>query len=110
TLFRSPTYSQVANYLGLTYNALFDDDKAGDYYQKAIAIDPDYLEARANYARMLLEIGNVDEAIRQINAVLTRQPKHADALTMLAQADRFKELYAQSIEAARQAVQAAPKS
>ena len=51
---------------------------------------------------MLLDTGNVDEAIRQINTVLTRQPKHAVALTMLAQADRFKELYPQSIEAAQQ--------
>ena len=105
-----PTYSQAAYYLGLTYNALFDEDKAAEYYQKAIAIDPDYLEAHADYAGMLLDTGNVDEAIRQINTVLTRDPKHAVALTMLAQADRFKELYPQSIEAARQAIQIAPKS
>jgi tetratricopeptide (TPR) repeat protein len=105
-----PTYSQAAFYLGLTYNALFDEDKAAEYYRKAIAIDPDYLEARADYAGMLLDTGNVDEAIRQIDTVLTRQPKQAVALTMLAQADRFKELYPQSIEAARQAVQLAPKN
>jgi len=105
-----PTYSQAAYYLGLTYNALFDEDKAAEYYRKAIEIDPDYLEARADYAGMLLDTGNVDEAIRQINTVLARQPKHAVALTMLAQADRFKELYPQSIEAARQAIQIAPKS
>jgi len=105
-----PTYSQAAYYLGMTYNALFDEDKAAEYYKKAIEIDPDYLEARADYAGMLLDTGGVDEAIRQINTVLTRQPKHAVALTMLAQADRFKELYPQSIEAARQAVQIAPKS
>ena len=59
---------------------------------------------------MLLDIGDVDEAIRQINTVLTLQPNHAVALTMLAQAYRFKELYPQSIEAARKAIQIAPKS
>ena len=105
---QDPTYSQAAFYLGLTYNALFDEQKAEHYYQKAIGIDPDYLEARANYAGMLLDIGNVDEAIRQINAVLTRDPNHAVALTMLAQAYRFKELYPQSIEAARKAIQLTP--
>ena len=105
-----PAYSQAAFYLGLTYNALFDEEKAAEYYRKAIAIDPDYLEAHADYAGMLLDTGNVDEAIRQIDTVLTLQPKQAVALTMLAQADRFKELYPQSIEAARQAVQIAPKS
>lgn len=107
---QDPTYSQAAFYLGLTYNALFDEDKAAASYKKAIEIDPDYLEAHANYAGMLLDIGDVDEAIRQINIVLTRQPDHAVALTMLAQADRFKALYPQSIDAARKAIQLSPKN
>jgi tetratricopeptide (TPR) repeat protein len=104
-----PTYSQAAYYLGLSYSALFDYDKAQLYYKKAIEIDPDYLEAHANYAGMLLDIGDVDEAIRQINTVLVRQPNHAVALTMLAQADRLKELYPQSIDAARKAIKITPK-
>ncbi|HTX34494.1 MAG TPA: tetratricopeptide repeat protein [Bryobacteraceae bacterium] len=103
-----PTYSQAAFYLGLTYNALFDEDKSQQYYEKAIAIDPDYLEARADYAGMLLDTGSTDEAIRQINAVLTRNPNHAVALTMLAQADRLKGIYPQSIEAARKAIRLKP--
>jgi tetratricopeptide (TPR) repeat protein len=105
-----PSYSQAAFYLGLTYNALFDEAKAEQYYKKAIQIDPDYLEAHANYAGMLLDIGNVDEAIRQLNVVLQRQPDHAVALTMLAQAYRLKELYPQSIDAARRAVRSAPRN
>jgi tetratricopeptide (TPR) repeat protein len=105
-----PTYSQAAYYLGSSYNALFDEAKAEEYFKKAIQIDPDYLQARATYAGMLLDIGNVDEAIRQINAVLTRQPNHALALTMQAQAYRFKALYPDSIQSARQAIQLAPKS
>jgi tetratricopeptide (TPR) repeat protein len=105
-----PTYSQAAFYLGLTYNALFDEDKAAANYKKAIDIDPDYLEARADYAGMLLDTGAVDEAIRQINTVLTRNPNHAVALTMLAQADRLKELYPQSIDAARKAVKITPRN
>jgi tetratricopeptide (TPR) repeat protein len=105
-----PTYSQVAAYLGLTYNALFDEEKSAKYYQKAIEIDPDFLQAHADYAGMLLDTGGVDEAIRQINTVLTLQPRHALAFTMLAQANRFKDLYPQSIEAARQAIQISPNS
>jgi len=105
-----PSYSQAAFYLGLTYNALFDQEKAEQFYRKAIEIDPDYLEAHANYGGMLLDIGNVDEAIRQFNIVLQREPKHTTALTLIAQAYRLKELYPQSIEAARTAIQTAPKS
>jgi len=103
-----PSYSQAAFYLGLTYNALFDEEEAAKYYKKAIDIDPDYLDAHANYGGMLLDIGNVDEAIRQLNFVLQRRPNHAEALTLLAQAYRLKELYAQSIESARKAIKLAP--
>ncbi|HXS95227.1 MAG TPA: tetratricopeptide repeat protein [Candidatus Limnocylindrales bacterium] len=105
-----PTYSKAAFYLGLTYNALYDEQKAAEYYKKAIDIDPDYLEARANYGGMLLDTGNTDEAIRQFNVVLTRDPNHADALTMLAQAYRFKALYPQSIEAAQKAIKLTPRN
>jgi tetratricopeptide (TPR) repeat protein/uncharacterized caspase-like protein len=103
------TYSQAAFYLGLTYNALFDEKKAAEYYQKAIQIDPDYLEAHADYGGMLLDTGDVDEAIRQFDLVLQRDPKHVDALTMQAQAYRFKELYPRSIDSANKAIQIAPK-
>jgi tetratricopeptide (TPR) repeat protein len=105
-----PTYSEAAFYLGLTYNALFDEEKAETWYKKAIEIDPDYLEAHANYAGMLLDIGGVDEAIRQLNVVLVRQPGHVEALTMLAQAERFKQIFGQSIETARKAIALAPRN
>jgi len=105
-----PTYSQAAFYLGLTYNALYDEDKAAQYYKKAIEIDPDYLEAHANYGGMLLDTGSVDEAIRQLNFVLQRRPNHAVALTLLAQAYRLKELYPQSIDTARKAIRLAPRN
>jgi len=105
-----PTYSKAAYYLGLTYNALFDEEKAQLYFKKAVEIDPDYREAHAAYAGMLLDIGDVDEALRQVNTVLVLQPNHAAALTMAAQAYRFKELYPQSMEAAHKAIGLAPKS
>jgi tetratricopeptide (TPR) repeat protein len=100
-----PEYSQAAFYLGLAASALFDYDKAAQAYKRAIELDPDYLEAHADYGGMLLDTGDVDEAIRQLNTVLQREPNHAVALTLIAQAYRFKELYPQSIESARKAIQ-----
>ncbi|HYW42777.1 MAG TPA: tetratricopeptide repeat protein [Bryobacteraceae bacterium] len=102
------TYSQAAFFLGNTYNALFDEEKAQSYFKRAIAIDPDYLEARVSYAGMLFDIGDIDEANRQIDAVLVRQPQHALALTMRARSYNLKALYPRSIDAARQAIQLAP--
>ncbi len=103
-----PTYSQAAYYLGQTYNALFDEARADQWFQKAIRIDPDYLDARASYAGMLLDTGGVDEALRQINDVLLRQPNHVLALTLQAQAYRFKALYAEAIQSAREASRLSP--
>jgi tetratricopeptide (TPR) repeat protein len=103
-----PTYSTAAMYLGRTLNALYEDDKAAKAFQRAIAIDPDYLEARTSYAGMLMDIGNYDEAIRQLTVVTQRDTKNANAFYLLAVAFCRKEAYGQSIEAARQAIQLAP--
>jgi tetratricopeptide (TPR) repeat protein len=105
-----PKFSQAAFYLGRTYSALFDYDNAGRYYKRAIQLDPDYLEAHANYGGILLDTGDVDEAVRQLNTVLQREPAHPVALTLIAQAYRFKSLYPQSIDAARKAIQINPKT
>ena len=99
-----PTLSKAAFYAGLTYGALFEEEKAQQAYKKAIDIDPDYTQARANYGGTLLDVGAYDEAIRQFNAVLQRDPSHFTSLTLLAQAYRLKELYPQSIEAANKAI------
>lgn len=105
-----PANSKAAYYLARTYNALFDEDKAQEYFKKSLETDPDYLEARANYGGMLLDVGATDESIRQLNTVLQREPNHAQALTMLAQAYRSKELFPQSIEASRKAIALVPKN
>jgi tetratricopeptide (TPR) repeat protein len=105
-----PKFSQAAFYLGRTYSALFDYENAGRSYKRAIQLDPDYLEAHANYGGILLDTGDVDEAVRQLNVVLQREPAHPVALTLIAQAYRFKSLFPQSIEAARKAIQINPKT
>ena len=103
-----PTYSQAALYLGRTYNALFEEDKAEQYFRKAIEIDPDYVEAHSSFAGMLLDTGNVDEAIRQLNVATQRDANHAMSWYLLAEAYRLKEAYPESIEAARKAIQLTP--
>ena len=104
------TYSLAALYLARTYNALYEQDKAEQYFRQAIQIDADYAEARAGFAGMLLDTGNVDEAIRQLNTVTGRQPDDAMAHYLLAQAYRMKDLYAESIDAAGKAIRLMPKN
>jgi tetratricopeptide (TPR) repeat protein/uncharacterized caspase-like protein len=103
-----PTYSQAALYLGRTYNALYDEAKAEQYFRLAIQIDPDYTEARTSFGGMLLDTGATDEAVRQLNAATQRDPKDGVAYYLLAEAYRLKDSYAQSIDAARQAIRLIP--
>jgi len=104
------TYSRAALYLARTYNALYEQDKAEQYFRQAIQIDADYAEARASFAGMLLDTGNVDEAIRQLNTVTGRQSDDAMANYLLAQAYRMKDLYPESIDAAGKAIRMMPKN
>ena len=87
---------------------MFEEDKAEQYFRKAIEIDPDYVEAHASFAGMLLDTGNVDEAVRQLNTAVQRDPNHAMSWYLLAEAYRLKEAYPQSIESARKAIQLTP--
>jgi uncharacterized caspase-like protein/tetratricopeptide (TPR) repeat protein len=81
-----PKYSQAALYLGRTYNALYDTEKAKEAFKLAIEIDPDYAEARASYGGMLLDLGDLDESIRQLNASVVKEPGNSLTHSLLAQA------------------------
>lgn len=99
-----PTNSEAALYLGRTYNALFDEPNAEKYFNMAIKIDPDYIEAHSGLGAMLLDNADTDGSIREFDAVLRRKPNDAVTLTNQAQAYRMKGLYKESIESGQKAV------
>jgi tetratricopeptide (TPR) repeat protein len=101
-------YSTAALFLARTHNALYDQAKAKEYFRKAIEIDPDYVEARASFGGMLLDIGDVDSAIRELNAVIQKEPKQALAHYLLAQSFSMKGAYQESIEFALRAIELTP--
>jgi tetratricopeptide (TPR) repeat protein len=105
-----PKYSQAALYLGRVYNALYDDQKALSYFRKAIEIDPDYLEARSSYAGALLDGGDLDEAVRQLNNVTQRDANNGMAWYLLSQAYARKGSFDEAIAASRKAVALTPKN
>ncbi len=105
-----PTYSTAALYAGRVYNALYEDQKALQFFREAISIDPDYMEARASYAGALLDAGQMDEAVRQLNVVTQREPKNGMAWYLLSQAYAREGDYADGITSAQQAVKFTPNN
>jgi tetratricopeptide (TPR) repeat protein len=105
-----PKYSTAFLYLGRVQNALFEDDKAVASLKQAIDIDPDYQEARAQYAAALLDAGNLDEAVRQLNTVTRREPERGMAWYLLSQAYARKADFADGKTAAEKAVEITPKN
>ena len=105
-----PKYSQAALFLGRVENALFEDEQALASFKMAIEIDPDYLEARASYAAALLEAGDLDEAVRQLNVVTLREPGNGMGWYLLSQAYARKDDYVDGTTAAEHAIQVTPKN
>lgn len=103
-----PTYSQAALDLARTYNSLFDEANADKYFRLAIQIDPDYTEAHASYGGMLLDRGDLDEAVRQLNAAVQKEKSNDMAWYLLSVALTRKEAFDQAVQAAREAVRLAP--
>jgi uncharacterized caspase-like protein/tetratricopeptide (TPR) repeat protein len=105
-----PKYSQAALYLGRVDNALFEDQKALAAFKLAIENDPDYVEARASYAAALLDAGDLDEAVRQLNVVTQREPKNGMGWYLLSQAYARKGDYKDGRTAAEEAIKNTPNN
>ncbi len=105
-----PKYSQAALYLGRVDNALYLDEESLKSFKLAIETDPDYVEARSSYAGALLDSGDMDESIRQLNVVTQRAPENAMGWYLLTEAYRRKGDYVHGKEAGQQAIAKAPKN
>ena len=105
-----PKYSQAYLYLGRVENALFEDDKALAALKQAIEIDPDYQEAKASYAAALLDVGDLDGTIRQLDVVTRKEPDRGMAWYLLSQAYYRKGDFTDGKTAAEKAIQLTPKN
>src|SRR5262249_37348611 len=55
-------------------------DKAAEYYEKALVVDPKNLSVRTDLAMSYRNTGKVDQAVGELKQVLATDPKHKTAL------------------------------
>ncbi|MEW5691783.1 MAG: tetratricopeptide repeat protein [Candidatus Hydrogenedentota bacterium] len=75
-----PFTKEAYNGLGRIYAALNRDDEALLEFNKAIKIDPNYIECLNNIAWLYIEREEYDTSLAYIKEVLTRQPTNPAAL------------------------------
>jgi len=104
-------FSQAELYLGRVHRASLRFEEAQRRIGRALDLEPGYDEARLALAGVLLDVGAFERAIEQVNIILQRLGDSQDrAWALLAQAFRLNNSLANSVEAARQAVEVNAKS
>ncbi len=70
---------QVLHIMGALLYSLEKHEAAIERFSQALAIKPDFVDARVHLGRSLAALGRHDDALAHFNAVLTAAPNHADA-------------------------------
>jgi len=73
------------NLLGAAYMAKGDVEHARESWQSALAVKPDYTPANLNLAKVALGQNKPDDATKEYEKILKRDPKNLSALIGLAQ-------------------------
>ena len=73
------SFQQTGDIMKLLGNEI----KAAEYYKKAVALDPNDIDLRLSYAKILDKISREDEAVEQYNLILSKTGDNKDILYAL---------------------------
>lgn len=79
TTYIKDSFQQVGDIMKLVGN----DNKAIEYYKKAVSVDPSDLQLRMTYAKMLDKQGQEEDAVREYNYILSKTSDNKDLLYSL---------------------------
>jgi tetratricopeptide (TPR) repeat protein len=103
-----PKFSEAAFHLGQTNQLLSDRAGSMRAYKQALEIDPNYVEAQVQYAAILIEDGDVDEAIRRLTEASRFDRLNDQVYSFLARAYWDKGKWDLCVDNANHAIQINP--
>ncbi len=74
----APDFPDLHNLLGLALGMTGERDRAAACFQRALQLNPQYVEARLNLAIVYNEMGRYDEALREFRSDQPRDPDHGN--------------------------------
>ena len=80
----APREAFFYNIAGLALSGMGKERDAIAYYQKALALNPDYLEVQKNLAQALFLMGKHDKVKSVLDRLLAKHPDDGDALYLMA--------------------------
>jgi tetratricopeptide (TPR) repeat protein len=98
-------YAPIYNARGLIQLKRDNVSQALANFQRAVALDPNFLEARMNVGNVVLGFRKYDEAVEQFQSVLQRDSSNYDALIGLGIAQRGLRQYDEAEKTYRRAVE-----
>lgn len=75
---QAPEFPDLHNSLGLALGMTGARDRAAASFQRALQLNPHYVEARLNLAIVYNEMGRYEDALREFRAEEHRDPDHAN--------------------------------
>jgi len=103
-LAQEPSYGLAAYHLGQVCQLLLQFDDSVKYLRRAVDIDATDVDALTQLAAVLIERGDADEAIRELNDVLRLEPRNDEAYSMLSRAYWDKGVWRLAVEHADKAL------
>jgi putative PEP-CTERM system TPR-repeat lipoprotein len=107
---KSPDNPVSYNLTGLAYLIAGKKDEAEQRFKKALQIDPNFITAHANLARLAMQKDDIEQAKKQLEEALKKAPKNTTVLLGLADIAKRKGELAHMNELLERAHHGEPKS
>jgi len=95
---KSPRKARPANGVGMAYQAHQQHERALEWFQEAVQLNPEYNEAYSNIGGILIQMGRPAEAVPHLERAITLDPENYEAFSNLGSAKHHQNLLDEAVE------------